>query len=218
VKRLFSLPCPTCAIHWVDQAVAQSGVCLTDGERRQIIAGLLSRPHLLLCGPSGTGKRRLADALAQSIAGKQGDRVRILQGHPWWATATGDVSAFVTAQMNYNTWRLVDFVSAAIDAAGQRDVNQRAQPHGSFVLCVVAMSPAEVDFYFRGIADLWQTLLNKRMLAQSVRIFGTTDGETSPPLSSEIAPTVTIVHMGGAYGGSTQAAQPTRNSRAKNGP
>lgn len=67
-KQVPVQPCPPCVAAWVDRASAAPGLKLTDLERRRLIAALLTRPHLILSGPAGAGKRRLASALALAIA------------------------------------------------------------------------------------------------------------------------------------------------------
>ena len=89
--------CAFCVTAWVDGARDEAGVRLTDLARRRLIAGLLARPHLILSGPAGAGKQRLAEALALSIAARRSSRVCLLQGHPWWAENTCDTSHYQPA-------------------------------------------------------------------------------------------------------------------------
>jgi len=107
-------PCSSYAIAWVDRACTAADVGLTARERRRLIAALLVRRHLILSGPAGIGKCRLAYALALSFTQGRQSRVCLLQGHPWWAARTGDLGRFVELQTDFSVWRLAYFVESAL--------------------------------------------------------------------------------------------------------
>lgn len=189
--------CTKCATLWIDQAIAASDTPVAPVERRQLIAALLARHHLLLIGPAGAGKRAFARALANILAAGQPDRVRVLRGHPWWAAHTGDVNQFVFAQENYNIWRLTDFVSNAIQST-KNTMRDGAPAHVPFVLVIEKMSRAETDIYFRLFDSKWSSPFVQQGSEPLIRLIGVLDTSESAAESSQIEPGVTCVFLGQA--------------------
>lgn len=187
-------PCPTCASLWVDGAIKASGARVPNEERRQLIIALLESRHLLLTGLPGTGKRRLAHALADSLCPGHPERVRTLRGHPWWAAQTGDVNRFVAAQMNYDKWRLEDFVADMVRTVHEiRRPNLAAQP--AFVVIIENMSPVETDFYFHSFLNEWISSAVQGKIAGRFMLIGTLDAPQSPGLSAATKKIVTMVNL-----------------------
>jgi len=91
--------CSVCLASSVERVCAETGIRLTDEERRQLIGGFLERQHLILSGPRGGRKCELARALAFSLVDGRRDRVCTLLGHPWWAGDTDDVAYYANMQM-----------------------------------------------------------------------------------------------------------------------
>lgn len=160
------------------------------------MAALLSRRHLILSGPTGIGKCRLAQALAGAMTDNRQDRLRVLQGHPWWAADTDDVVRFVNAQTEYTLWRLADFLE---DIARNRSPEQAARTAGTYVICIKRMGPAELEFYFGELAHALRTHNRDASATVALRLIGTYDSETAPDLSDRALREriVGIVHLGG---------------------
>lgn len=189
--------CPFCITTRVDWACARTGIKLTNLERQRLVAALLSRQHLILSGPAGLGKRRLASALALSIADGQQSHVCLIQGHPWWAARTGDIARFVNLQTEFSVWRLIYFIESALHGQ-QPPARIRAGGNAAdYVAFVERMSPVEIDFYFgvfpqgllRGAPD--------QASAVSLRLIGTYDSSRPPDLDHRILRLAALVHLSG---------------------
>jgi hypothetical protein len=209
--------CHFCITRWVDRAVALAGVELADLARRRLIAGLLSRPHLILSGTPAIGKGQLARALA--LAGVDGKRDRIcrLQGHPWWAAETADVGRFVELQTDFSLWRLAQFADSALNGGseiwsslahpsrfpgralkGAEEGNEGGTGICSHVVCVERMSPVEIELYF-GIVAKWLTQKAAGETGPlSIRLVGTYDSRMPPVLDEPTSRLVALVHLGAA--------------------
>lgn len=185
-------PCPFCGAQWVDHALAVTGIKLTDLERGRLIVALLTRPHLILSGPVGSGKCRLAYGLALAIAQGRQSQVRLIQGHPWWAARTGRVAHYVGMQSEFSAWRLADFIVSVLHPP------QLSADGSGYVACVERMSPVEIDLHFGRLA--LSLLRNAVDSGQSVplRLIGTYDGQSRPDLDTHILRTTALVHVGGA--------------------
>ena len=183
----FMKPCPICATRWVDQACLSASVRLADSARRQLIAGLLARRHLILSGPAGLGKVRLAKALALCIAQGRPSHVRSIQGHPWWAAKTHDVARFVTMQTDYSLWRLADFVET-ISSGGPGNGQD-------YVAFVGQISPVEIELYFGRF--VWRLFRREQYGASPIplRLIGTYNTDTPPPLEDHIKYLSAVVHL-----------------------
>lgn len=179
---------------WVDHARAATGIRMTTTERRQLIAALRSRQHLILSGPADIGKRELAKALAFSMAQRQRKRVRLIQGHPWWAAGTGDIARFVNLQMEFSVWRLIDFMeSAGTRLSSQIQADRKGE---DYVACIERMSPVEIDFYF-GVFSQWLRKDRPDQAATlSLRLIGTFDSRKPPNLDRRILCEAAVVHLG----------------------
>ena len=187
--------CPSCVTTWVDRASAMAGIKLADLERRQLIAALLSRWHLILSGPAGIGKCQLAHALALSITQGQQNYVCLLQGHPWWAAGTGNISQFVELQTEFSVWRLAYFVEFALNSQRPLAGAQARGNHHEYVACVMRMGPAEIEFYF-GVVSRW--LLRNAwdgVGPAPIRLIGTYDSDKPPDLDAQILRTTALVHL-----------------------
>lgn len=186
---------PSCATTWVDRACAATNVRLADRERRRLIAALLSRQHLILSGPAGIGKRRLAYALALSIVGGRDSHVCLIQGHPWWASKTNDVAYFVNLQAEFSQWRLAYFVEPLLHGKQPASQVRVEEDNGDYVACIEQMSPVELDFYFKVV---WQCLLKSSPNQPGnvpLRLIGTYDIRTPPDLDAQIRRFAALVHL-----------------------
>ncbi len=187
--RLWGDPTMQRTATWVDRALSETGIRLTDLERRQLMAALISRPHLVLSGPGGIGKSRLAQSLARCITDERPGHVCTLQDHPWWAAGTGDVAYFTHLQTVFSAWRLAHFMeSVPHDAHGTE----------AYVICVERISLAEIDCYFEMLL-LWLAR-EARSETNSVplRLIGTYDSNTPPDLDPRVRRMAALVHLGGS--------------------
>ncbi len=176
------------AATWVDRVLSETGIRLTDLERRQLMAALASRPHLILSGPGGMGKSRLARSLARCITDGRPGHVCTIQGHPWWAAGTGDVAYFIHLQTAFSAWRLAHFMESV--------------PHGAhgteaYVICVERMSLAEIDCYFEVLLPRLAWEARSEMHSASLRWIGTYDSYTPPELGPRVRRMAALVHLGG---------------------
>jgi DNA polymerase III delta prime subunit len=195
-----------CVSRWVDRASAETGIRLTALERRRLIAALLSRRHLILSGPTGIGKRQLAYELALAITNGQQGRVCWLQGHPWWATGTGDVGFFVNLQTSLSAWQLAYFTESILNErmpATQHisGLNHGSRTHddtGEFVVGVERMSRFEIELYY----SVYAAWLIKSAQAEprrvSTRLIGTYDCDVPPDPSDFIVDLTAVIHLSGA--------------------
>lgn len=184
----------------VDQACATTNFSLTGKERRKLVTALISRQHLVLTGPPGIGKCLLASELALSLTQKQSNYFRLIQGHPWWATQTGDVSRYVSLQMEFSILRLLDFVEVAQEAQ-ELSIRTETSQGPVYVACIERMSPVELDFYF-GVFARW---LSKRVQNKAQRaplqLTGTYDSQQPPVLDQRILAQTAVVHLGRSVAG-----------------
>jgi hypothetical protein len=219
--------CTFCVTQWVDLSLAAAKVQVTDLERRQLIATLLSRPHLILSGPPGVGKGQLVRTLA--LVGVEGERDRVcwLRGHPWWAANTASVGRFVELQTDLSLSRLAHFANSARDAeesslryggtgsfkAANRNGREAGPMHGvcAFVACVERVSPVEIELYFRVVAE-WLVTNGKGAKGASsfvpLRLVGTYDGTTPPNLDDRILRVTGLVHLSGILDGASEGYSP----------
>lgn len=222
--------CHFCITRWVERAVSLAGLELADLARRRLIAGLLSRPHLILSGAPAIGKRRLARALA--LAGVNGHRDRIcrLQGHPWWAAETADVGRFVELQTDFSLWRLAQFADSALNGGsdiwsclvhpsrspggalkGAGGSNEEGTGICSHVVCVERMSPTEIELYF-GIVAKWLVRNGAGETGPlAIRLVGTYDSRVPPVLDKPTSRLVALVHLGAAGERSARRQRPGRS-------
>jgi hypothetical protein len=206
--------CWFCVTTWVDHACSLADVQMTELERRRLIAALLSRQNLILSGPVGIGKGRLARALSLSCVNGEQARVCFLQGHPWWAANTANVSRFVELQTDHSLWRLAHFAYSAVNGEGASSRNVEAElPEAAgrngrddrpadrvcaYVACVERISPFEIELYFRVVAEwLLRNGTGESKLAP-LRLLGTFDSPTPPDLDDRILHITGFVHLSGA--------------------
>lgn len=188
--------CPFCTTTWVDRACAAAEIRLTAPERRRLIAALLARPHLILSGPAGIGKRRLVHALALSMTQGRQSQVRTIQGHPWWATETGDIGYYVNLQTEFSVWRLDDFMESILHRMPISSGIHGDRESSTYVVCVERMSPVEIDLYFSKFLRwlLWMGLDAHRTVP--LRLIGTYDSSMPPGLDHRILRVAALVHLG----------------------
>ena len=191
-------PCPVCTTRWVDQSCSKAGIRLADAARRQLIAGLLARRHLILSGPRGAGKYRLAKALSRAVALDRSDHVCSLQGHPWWAAKTGDVSRYVELQTDFSHWRLINFVEPLLSARESLSSLHTEAQEGVYVACVERMSPVEIDLYFVQFARWLLRQEQEWALPAPLRLIGTFDSNRPPVLDATVQRYVAVVHLDSA--------------------
>ena len=187
--------CPFCTTTWVDRACIMTGVQLTDLERRRLIAALLSRPHLVLSGPAGSGKHELAHALALSITDGRQNRICLLQGHPWWAARTNNVGFFVNLQTQLSAWQLAHFTQAVVNGKPLVSRFQAQSDAGAHVVCVERMSPVEIELYFRVVSEWLLRNTQGRARPVSIRLIGTYDNLAPPELEERILRVAASVHL-----------------------
>ena len=188
---------PSVVAAWVDQACAIADVTLSGLERRRLIANLLAYKNLIICGPPGVGKCRLANALALAVTDGQRSQICTIQGHPWWAAQTGDVAHYVELQTKFSMWRLTEFATSFVGRLQPSLLSQNNGEDSRYVVCVERMSPVEVHLYFEQFL-LWlcQTKHNSNS-AQMSRIIGTYDSTMLPNLGDDILRLAALVYIGG---------------------
>lgn len=190
--------CSGCVVGSVERICAETGIRLTDEERRQLIAGLLARQHLILSGPPGGRKCELARALAFLLVDERRDRVCTLVGHPWWAGNTDDVAYYANMQMAYSEWRLVYFLAAVL-ADEQRTPGVRSVDSvGGYVVCIERMSPAEIGLYFGTLPYKLAAARQGTRRDIPVRFIGTYDSDTPPALDAWTLRVAASVHVNAA--------------------
>lgn len=187
--------CPFCVLSWIERASVAADIKLATAERRRLIAGLLARQHLILSGPAGIGKRQLAQTLALAMAQGRKDQVRKIQGHPWWATETGDLAYYIDLQIQFSMWRLEDFIVPVLQRS--QPGSQHDQEVGDYAVCIERMSPVEIDLYFDKFPRwlLWTKRGNRDVVP--LRLIGTVDSTTELNLSDRILETAAAVHLEG---------------------
>jgi len=189
--------CSFCVTRWVEEACFAANVGLTALEQQRLTAALLARRHLILSGPTGTGKCRLAHALALAIAHGQQTHVRLIQGHPWWAARTGDVAHFVAIQTELSMSRLVDFVEAILQNKGRSHspAVQTGEDREDYVACVERMSPVEVHTYFGTLVRELLRQAQDGKVTAPLRLFGTYDSDRPPQLDELVLQVAALVHL-----------------------
>lgn len=188
-------PCPVCATRWVDQACSSTGIRLPDAVRRQLIAGLLARRHLILSGPSGLGKASLARALALCMVQGRASHVRSIQGHPWWAANTHDVAHFVMMQTDYSLWRLIDFVESIVMKQESSSPSYTLDAGQEYVAFVEQMSPVEIELYFDRFLG-WLTVRKPtRTSLVPLRLIGTYNADSPLQLDGHVQRLAALVHL-----------------------
>ena len=197
----FSARCGVCVRAVVEHVCAETGVSLTDEERRQLIGGLLARQHLILSGPQGSRQCELAHALAFSLVAGRRERVCTLVGHPWWAGNTGDMAYYANMQMAFSVWRLVYFLAAVQDDEERMPRVRSVDSVGGYAVCIERMSPAEIDLYFGTLPYKLDKLAAagpgmRRYLP--VRFIGTYDSDMPPTLDVRTLRVAALVHMDAA--------------------
>ncbi len=186
--------CPFCTVVQIDTIAAKAGFTLTNAERRQLIAALLSRQHIILSGPPNIGKRKLARELALAVTNNQEQRILTVQGHPWWAARTGNVARFVEIQSQFSIARISYFLD---DILRDKDKTPEkgADIASHFAACIESMSPVEINFYFKNTAQ-W---LNYQKLTQKIviplHLIGTYDTLAGPTPDETVLQYAAIIHF-----------------------
>ncbi|GAB4559698.1 MAG: hypothetical protein Kow0047_05740 [Anaerolineae bacterium] len=171
---------------WVERALQSSGLALNELDRRRVIAALMSRPHLLLSGPAGIGKGQFIRALAVEMVDHPTEFLCITQGHPWWASNTGDVATYVRMQTTLNEWRVQLFVSRAMASAPD------ATP---YVICVERLGPPELEWYADWLLPRIRHANSLTHALRLVRFIGSYDTPTLPRLSDQARALIAQVHL-----------------------
>jgi len=180
----------------VERACAETGIRLANEIRCQLIVGLLARRHLILSGPTATGKCELARTLAMSLADGKEDHVCSVLGHPWWAGGTGDVAYYANMQMAYSEWRLVYFLADVLADGQETPGNRSVDRTGSYVVCIERMSPAEIELYF-GLLPYRLAAARQGMPGHvPVRLIGTYGSDAQPTLDARTMHFASLVHVG----------------------
>lgn len=104
-----------------------------------LYVALKSRPLVVLAGTAGSGKSEVIRRFARFLTSGDPLRCQMMNGHPWWAEKSGDVSFFVEAQTRFNATKLL----AVIEEAWQPENSNRV-----FVACLTRISPAELAGFF----------------------------------------------------------------------
>ena len=190
--------CSVCVASSVERICAETGIRLTDEERRQLIGGLLARQHLILSGPQGSRICKLARALAFSLVDGRRDRVCTLLGHPWWAGNTDDVAYYANMQMAYSEWRLVYFLAAVLTDGKRTSGVRSADSVGGYVVCIERMSAAEIDLYFSTLPYKLAAAGQGARRYIPVRFIGTYDSDTRPALDARTLHVAALVHLDAA--------------------
>ena len=217
--------CSFCSTTWVDRTIAVTGIMLTALQRRQLVAALLSRQHLILSGRAGIGKRQLAHSLALSIAEGRQDHVRLIQGHPWWAAGTGNVAFFVNLQTQFSVWQLAIFKEAVLHGAPLSSQNGSTEiaskpgrgaraggDTGNYVVCVEQMSPLEIELYFSVVSHSLSGGEQGKAGSAPIRLIGTYDSPAPPDLDEHIARVTALVHLDSAQFGDIKLRLPGRRN------
>jgi len=187
--------CSICVMGSVERICAETGIRLPEEERRQLIAGLLARQHLILSGPQGSRKCELAQALAFSLVAERRERVCTLVGHPWWAGNTDDMAYYANMQMAFSEWRLVYFLAAAQDDEERMPRVRSEDSVGGYAVCIERMSPAEIDLYFGTLAYKLAAAGQGMRRYLPVRFIGTYDSDMPPTLDVRTLSVAALVHV-----------------------
>ena len=191
--------CPFCTVVQIDSITTRTDLHLAGTERQRLIAALLARRHIILSGPAGIGKRRLARALALAVADNHLRQVITIQGHPWWAAKTGDVARFVEMQTQFSILRFGYFLEDILRDKTPPPSTRKREGSRHFAVCIMRMSPLEIEFYFRQILRWLRIRRHNEESTIPLHLIGTYDGESPPLLDDSIRRIAAVVHFTSSF-------------------
>jgi len=133
------------------EVVTGAGICRDPFDVVNFYVAFKSKPLLILSGPPKSGKTALLQCLARTVIGGDSSQCQMLEGHPWSAENSGNVSFFTGIHYCYNTEKMLSLVEEAW---------QPENRHRIFLACLTRISPAEMSDLF---SSLSHQLLHERI-------------------------------------------------------
>lgn len=173
----------------VDQIVNRIKLAGFDANRNAIVnlyVMLKSKPIVLLVGPSGGFKSKIVECFAEILTEGNPLRYQIMQGHPWWATQTGDVVQFATMQACFTDQQLLTIIDEALQPENKDAV---------YLVCLDHISLAELSNIFtnpsvqsKGLIDRLPTISSQQAipLPSNLLLMGTMDTSDTWQISNEL--------------------------------
>lgn len=125
------------------QTVSRAGICSDPISIINFYVALKSKPLAILAGPEQTGKIAMVQCLSQALMGGDCIQCQMMEGHPWSAAKSGNVTFFTKIQTRYNSEKLLCLIEEAWQLENSGKI---------FLACLTRISPAELEEFFTEIA------------------------------------------------------------------
>jgi energy-coupling factor transporter ATP-binding protein EcfA2 len=135
----------------VEAFVAERGFTYPPLALHNYYVALKTRPFVILCGISGTGKTRLTQLFAEAMTGDPARQYRLLPVRPDWTDSTallGYLNLLAGPEGRYVSTRFLDFL---------REAARPENAGRAFFLCLDEMNLARVEHYFADFLSAMET-------------------------------------------------------------